>query len=407
MALILFYRLARDYTRFLATPIAIALFASLRYLLRYANEVKPYGIDLAVAMLLFLVLSHCRKDRLATSEKIGLSVLGAICIWLSFPSIFVLAGVELAGWLEMRKNWRERSLHRWPVYGVWLASFGSLYWLAIAPTLGNADLVESFRDRYPENGLDIVWLFDALGRFFSRPLGFSGFTDGVAIFAFLCGCIAIYRRSPQQLLLLNAPLGITLFAAYLHQYPFRERLILFLVPFAVLIIAEGIAFLLTPIADRHWLTTALGIVVAILLVGSPLYRCGMQLVEPERMHFHHIRPAIAYIRDRWQPSDEIYIFPSARVPFSYYAQREQIPQERYQFGDRQIPKQQELTGQLGEQYLQAIAQLPSGERVWFLLIFDRDDLPPPEMLLAEFDRVGTRLDVTQPPDVLACLYRLF
>lgn len=150
-------------------------------------------------------------------------------IWISHPAVFILAGIEIYYFFSSsRRKWKSIIINRFIIYATWLISFILLYFLTIAKTLTNENLVTSWSSRYPNCFFDLIWLFDALGRFFYRPLGFSFIIDAIGIIAFILGCVAYYRYNRQTLWILLSPLIVTIIASYLHKYPFRERLVLFL-----------------------------------------------------------------------------------------------------------------------------------------------------------------------------------
>ncbi|WP_017325455.1 glycosyltransferase family 39 protein [Synechococcus sp. PCC 7336] len=404
-ALLLFYKLARRYATSLAVPIAIALFASLKYLVFYAAETKPYSTDMALALLLFLLLVPHRDRPLPKRQILTYGLLGAVSIWLSFPIVFVLAGIEIVGFLARPRKLKAILLNRWPMYLTWSVSFISLYRFFIIPATSSQSLSNWWAFSYPDSPFDWVWGFDTLGQFFYRPLGFLNFTDGVAIFAFVCGCIALYRQDKWKLAVLIAPLLVTLTAAYLHQYPFHGRLVLFLAPFALIAIAEGAAALLSQLQARSRKAKAIGLfgaIVSIMLVLPPLLYSGQRLLNPSLYHFDHLRPAVHYIQARRQPVDTIHIFPRAHRPFLYYARQLGLSPADYSLGRVNAPNADELAGELGDRYRQDIAQFRDRDRVWFLIA--RKSEATQAALLAELDRFGSRRDAFAQPDVLACLY---
>lgn len=406
-ALFLFFILAKQYLEGIALPIAIALFSFLKYTVYFAGETKPYSTDLAVALLLFLVLTAAIDRRsLGLPEKLAFAVLGAICIWLSFPSIFVLAAVELVGWLRRAsvRAWLARLFDRLPVYGTWLAAFGGLYFVVVASTLTNEQLTESWGARYPDTPWDVVWLLDALGRFFSRPMGFQGYADGVAMMAFVIGLLYWYGRDRWGLALLNAPLLVTLLAAFLHQYPFRERLVLFLVPFASIVVAAGIAAPLVSRQRQHWLLRGFGFVLVGILVVAPVVRVGRLAVAPGFFHFDHLRPVLAAVRSEWEPGDRLLVLQPAQPQFQYYRRRFNFQPADYRLLPQPIPKQAEgLRGPAGRAYRQAVVGAEA-ERVWILLA--RRNNAFEDALLADLDGLGRQLAVFRQHDALACLYEL-
>lgn len=210
------------------------------------------------------------------------------------------------------------------MYLSWIASFGCFYWVAISKTLGNEELNSSWSSRYPDSGVDILWLFDALGRFFYHPLGFLGLTDGIGIFASVVGCVVYYRRQKNLFLALIAPFAATIIAAYLHKYPFRDRLILFLAPFGIMIVAEGIALMLSQInhlrlnnlAKWSGLLSLLGIVCLCSLTFPAVYRVSNFIVNPEQKH--ELKPVLEYVVGHYQPTDKIYVYDEGNQAFLYY-----------------------------------------------------------------------------------------
>ncbi|MDJ0687718.1 MAG: glycosyltransferase family 39 protein [Xenococcaceae cyanobacterium MO_188.B32] len=398
IALGLFYKLAVRFTSGLATPMAIALFASLKYTVYYSVEAKPYASDLMVALVLFLLLRAHSRPTLPSKNIIFLSLIGSVSIWLSYPSIFILFGLELFFLLHSPFSKLSKIvLNRLPIYTSWLLSFVGLYVATIVPTMTNDNLVSSWNRRYPDSPFDIIWLLDSLGRFFHKPLGFWSITDGIAIIAFIAGCIALYRQDKFNLLLLNTPILVTIVAAYLHKYPFRGRLILFLAPFAIIIVAEGMVFLLNQFRYRYLFL--IGCVVAISLLSPPLILSGQALIHPSQFDFDHIRPAIEYIKSNQQPEDIIYVFPRAQRQFVYYASKYNLSPAKYILGTEKLPDKDNPNR---KQYLKEISQLKRKQRIWFLL--SRTQLFQEEGFLKDLEYIGQPLEVFRQPDTMTCLY---
>ena len=404
-----FYRLACQYSSTLAAPIAIALFACGRYTLYFATELKPYSSDVAISLILFWLLVKAQGQIFKLQEMVGYGCLGSLAIWLSYPSIFMLAGLE--GWNLLtanRRYFRQIMINRLGIYLTWLASFGLFYWLTIANTLTNEDLNKSWASRYPDSWGDIVWLFDALGRFFYHPLGFRGITDGIGIFAFIVGCVVCYRRHRKIFLALISPFVATIIAAYLHKYPFRDRLILFLAPLGMLIIAEGIAFMLTKLTKINsansdklsWLVGLLGIVCLYALTLTTVYRASNFILDPETKH--EVKPVLEYVVEQSQPGDKIYVYEPGKRAFDYYLNLKGYGNLDYTYGTtnfsskgkKSLDKQRELTADL---------QPLRGHRVWFILRAD----PPEELEISQYlEQAGHRKDYFPQPGASAYLYKL-
>jgi len=396
-----FYKLAKYFTSGWVIVCAMILFSCLSQPVYFATEAKQYSSDLAIALAFSLWLFHLRHKPLRWQQKIGLASLGAIAIWISHPIIFTLAGFELA-YLALAKASERKSLilNRLPVYLVWLTSFALLYFLTISATLGNETLVNSWGKRYPNSIFDIIWLLDSLGRFFHKPLGFLGKVDGLAILPFLIGCIYYWRKQRGYFLVLAAPTVITLVASYLEKYPFRERLILFLVPFFILMIAEGIVVLLTKPKRRS--LRIFGGAIALIVLLTPCVNAAQWIIQPQQIA--EIRPVTQYLQANRQPNDLIYVYTKCQFQFRYYADRIGMDRADYQIGMASIPKRSHFSEEQVIPFRQEIAPLQGNQRVWLIVCHSKEQEEP--NLLSQFETKGAPQEVFQTFRASAKLYDL-
>ena len=399
-----FYRLTRLYSSSLGGVIAIALFACGRYTLYFATELKPYSSDVAIALILFWLLGRVHHRMLGVKKIIGLAILGSLTVWLSYPSVFMLAGLEAWNLTASSKRWYKIIINRIGIYLTWIVSFSLFYFVTIADTLTNEDLSSSWSARYPDSFGDILWLFDALGRFFYHPMGFLGITDGIGIFAFIVGCVAWYRRDRRIFIALTAPFIVTIFAAYLRQYPFRDRLVLFLAPLGMLIVAEGIALLLTQLKKinlangyRCWLFGLLGIVCLYGLTVPAISRASNFIIHPEVKH--EVRPVVEYVAAQYQPGDKIYVDAGAVQAFAYYVDLKDYSDLNYINGSANFSQKGDI--ETRSQFATEIE--PLSDRVWFVFRAEAEE----ELAAREYlNLVGQELDSLQQPGASAYLYQL-
>jgi Dolichyl-phosphate-mannose-protein mannosyltransferase len=401
VSLFIFYRLATRYTSGLAIPIAIALFSCLRYPLYYATEVKQYSSDMMVTLLVFLILVPLRHQLLETKQIVFVSFLGAILIWLSHPAIFSLSGLELSFLLTAHKDRRLNIIfNRLPIYITWLLSFALLYFLSISSAMQNSALNDSWGYSYPDSLFDVVWLLDAFGRFFYHPLGFRSITDGVAMLAFICGCIAYFKTNRNIFLFLTAPFLTTLIASYLHKYPFRDRLLLFLAPLAILIIAEGIVFLLTQFR-RYKYITILGIFILIALLAPPSINASQLIVRPQLKE--EIRPVLEYVKSHQQPGDTLFVYARANSAFTYYAEKYGYKEEDYIIGDGILLTDGDETQKDWKLHQQEIERLQGKKRVWLLY---RGNEEEQREISSYLNNIGQQKDFYSQPGIFVYLYNL-
>jgi hypothetical protein len=124
----------------------------------------------------------------------------------------------------------------------------------------------------------------------------------------VAGCWRLYRQ--KKLGLVAWPIALTLLAAALRKYPFDDRLILFLVPMVVLMMAAS----LDGIAGG----------LAALLFGFVLISClGRQFafaIQPPGRE--EIVPVMSYLKDHLQNGDTLYLYRPADTAFLYYRDQE-------------------------------------------------------------------------------------
>lgn len=409
----LYHRFTQKFAHGWVRPIALWLFALQGYIVYFAGETKPYSWDVAMGLWLFLAVMALDTLKPKLQSLLTAASLGTISLWLSFPSIFVIASVEAANIIKLRL-WQAPKTHiqdflirRLPLYGIWVTSFCCLYFGVIQKALAGTGLQDGWAGRFPDGWLDGLWLLDSFGRFFYRPMGFSSPADGIAMFAFVTGCIYLFRTQKLRLLYLSSPFIVNFLASYLHKYPFRERLVLYLVPYGLIILAEGIVFW----CDRwHKRPKALGLISVILAISLVLMPIGKSLrntLQPANLHFDHVRPAMEYIQSQWQPGDKLYVFFWSQLQFEYYNHRLNFPEAdivRSQLTNVGINK---LESDDLDQYGQELSDLKAGPlqgkpRVWVLL--GRKKEKAEAAIASRLNQIATPLERKQFPDAMVGLY---
>ena len=407
VSLIAFYKLGKWAVSAIALPIALILFACLKYTLYYATEVKQYSSDVMISLLLCLLLIPLREQMLNIKRILLIGICGAVAIWFSHPVIFVLLGIESANLILTSAHQRKAILiNRLPAYCIWLISFGFLYFLTIARVMQNNSLQNAWGDEYPKTVFDVIWLLDSFGRFFYRPLGFAAIFDGIAILAFVIGCVFFIKKKSSKFIILMSPVLATLAASYLHKYPFRGRLILFLAPFFILVIAQGIAVLLTNFnhSKHHKYFAISGVILACLLIVPSFVRAGSFVFYPETKH--EIRSVIEYIKAHQKLEDGIYIGDGGPADqFEYYAGKYGYSQSDYARGYLSDLLNAEKFSEEGwREFQRQSSQLQNKQRVWFVFPGLNEKKEP--LVKPHLDRIGQKVDYFSQPGAFTYLYRL-
>ncbi len=462
-ALILFYSVARRVLAEWAVPLALLFFAASGQVVHYAAQVKQYSSDVAITLLIVLVGLHIKSKELTIKRVLLIAFVGVIVVWFSHPSVFVLAGVGTTLMLAAlkRKDW-PRVWKLAACSAMWVASFATFYLLSLKNLSANLTLEASwmkkgtFMPLPPTSVSDLEWYPSTFFKIFSNPVG-SPFPF-VAGLVFIVGCIALLKRNKTHLLMLISPVLFTLAASSLHKYPFGRRLLLFLLPLILIVIAAGIEFvierakpysvfigfvifevlfytilsvgalalswkrLLFFIAVSLFLiaaaavlyvidmsklyAAAIGSVIAFFLLLQPVGGATRHMLNPRSRQ--DVRPILAHIRDNRQTGDLIYVYHREREPFRYYAPRYGFAPNGYVLG---IDARGDWKGGVNESYNRDLDQLRGRPRVWIVFAEVRNakgqtDMTEEDYFVSYLDSIGVRLDKFKRAGASVYLYDL-
>jgi hypothetical protein len=261
-------------------------------------------------------------------------------VWCSHPATFILAGIGSALLLHaLVERDRTRFLAAGLTVASWLVSFGACYVLCLKQLGGNKYLTDYWTDHFmpmpPIAPGDLAWIADHLVAFFTMPGGWGGELmplGGFAAFLALVGLREFARERWTVAVALAAPVAFLLFASGLQKYPFGGRLLLFLIPFAVLLVARGTGALFDAAREKHRFAA---IAMLVLLLGGAAWESSAVIRRPLRNE--NVRPVIAQMRAEMQPGDRVYVFYSAIPAFKFYTRDNPLPEEQVILGN-EYPK---------------------------------------------------------------------
>ncbi|AMV37066.1 glycosyltransferase family 39 protein [Planctomyces sp. SH-PL62] len=286
----LFRAIARRTLPTSAAVVAMFLFAVGDDLVYYANELKPYSTDLAVGLLVTLISLKELHDPPSRSRRAGLAALAVASPWISFASVFVVAGCGLALLIDrLRSHRRGEIAMLLATAAAWGASVLIAH-RASSRLLGPATSMYVFWNFafLPFPPTDRKSLARAVGivlETFVTPLNLTPrlLPYAFALFALamaIQGARRIARRDAGTLGVLLLPMALALAASALRRYPFHGRLILWLAPAFFLLIAEGLQDLRHR-RGRLWYSAAL----AFLLI-YPTFDTLYEAVPPHIREFN-------------------------------------------------------------------------------------------------------------------------
>ncbi len=402
ISLVLFWRVARAYLSESTVPLAVALFALSPGIIHYASEAKQYSLDVVVTLVLLWAAAKLADPTPSPARLLKFSLLGAIAVWFSHPAVFVLAGiaVTLIAATLLERNWKR--LRGFALMTLaWAGSFALNYFVFLRPLGADAALLEYWRQGFPPHSIaslqNAAWIVDSLFRMFEDPAGLWAFL-GVALFG--AGCISLIRRSRIAFFLLIAPLGFALLAALLHRYPFSGRLLLFLVPILLIVIAEGTAWLAGrwPRSSTAGLSHAWYALLIVALLARPVIADGREAVHPARPD--DLKPVIRYVLSHREPGDVWFVYHYARYQYWYYTELYRISPAELRIGrdcDTDVSC-----------YAADLDQLRGHGRVWvvFSHIWTGSGLNEEDFAVQHLDHMGKRLDRFSATGARAYLYDL-
>lgn len=393
VSLILFYKVAERYIQGKSLPIALAFFAISGSLIYYSAEVKQYSIDVAVALLLYLITLHVQEIEFKTWRTVLYAIICALSIWFSFAAVFVLVGIGLTITLTYvaRKQWHlvTRSSI---ICLIWSLSIVGFYFLSVA-NADNIDVVKywseeknSFMPFPPLSPSELKWFFDTFIAIFKNPLNFS--LPGLAAFTFILGVITKYINKKGDVFILLLPVIIALLTSGLRMYPFSGRLLLFTVPVFLIFIAEGIS----QISGLKLKGLSAIWIILVLLAFNPFFSACSHLKNPRTRE--EIKPVLSHVREHWQEGDLIYLFHGSWPAFAYYSSRYGFEQVDHIEGVYTTERKN------WSKFLEDMQELSNYERVWVLSRGHRRE----DLLLYYLNRLGIEHHSFKAPDATVYLY---
>jgi hypothetical protein len=311
-SLFLFYGIARRVLTPLAVPFALALFAVGEPFVDYSVMLKHYSFDLAVALaLVYILLRAVEQPAFQLRHALLLTAAGAAAVWLSHPAAFVLAGVGAGLIAALLIRGDRRGLVTLTVpFAAWLVSFGAMFAVTLRNFAGLAESATGFASIFGSPHRNLFMMFRDANL---DLLHWSA--DGLAPAVALIGVVAMWsQRNRPWVVAGGVMVAATLAAGYLGLYAVGQRFILFLVPFAVLCLAEG-AVRLVGALPRN-LAATFAVLLAGVVLLPPIARAAGDLRGVRERE--QIEPALAYLGERWRDGDALYVSSGAQYALRYY-----------------------------------------------------------------------------------------
>lgn len=394
LSIFLFYRLTSYYLSSQSAIIALGLFAVLEPLIYYASEVKQYSSDVMIALALSLIGAQFAWKQRTLNRLLLLSTIGTVAVWFSHPAVFILIGMwgTLSLTYVRKRQWI--GLSRLIVSGLpWVLSLSICLMLSLRSLTADQTLVSYWENSFmpfpPSSITDMRWFVNTFFEIFRNPTGL--YLTGVGALTFLLGCIRLTADDSEKFLFLLISILATLITSGFGFYPFGDRMILFLVPFFILLIARGVDYI-------HTYSFTMSVLVICLLFLHPIVSSTYYMVTPKKVE--ELRPVIKHIRQQWREGDVIYLYYASEPSFRYYSSSSGFSFEPCIVG---IEARNDWT-----EYLEDLERLRGHERVWFLFSHVHKDsgVDEEKLFLQYLDKKGAKLDSFRETGASVFLYDL-
>jgi len=410
LSIYLFYRIAKENFG-AAGRLAVFMFSVNPSLIFYSSELKQYSSDVMVAALLTYLALPCLKEDARRKDFVWLGIGGALTIWASHISIFILAGIGLTLVIEKIIQKKYKSFVETFGVGVaWLVSFGVEYLVALRYTAADKYFQTYWKNRFMPlpPWSDLQWFAKTA---YSFLLIIINRTDQIAarlVFTLiLVGVLTLFIRKRSVALIVVFSLIMTLLASAMQKYPLSYRFMLFLLPFALLLMAEGIGGI-------YWFVARWRREVALILCAIPVALLLWFSIPNAIGGFNspytvaEIKPIMKYVAEKRKAEDKIYLYYGVVPGFIYYAPFYNLNQ--LDAGALIMGAYRQDENKAFARFIEDVKGLEGNGRVWF--IFSeiancggcRGDVF--EFFKNYLGKFGTRLDQVQSINSAAYLYDL-
>lgn len=398
LALWIFYLLLKRFTRGTSLVLALALFTFNPRLVYYSSEVKQYIADVFVVIALLLIgtvyFEHPSRRRLGF-----LTIAGFFALWLSHPSLFLLAGIGVTLFVFHLRKRDFTNLGIITGMGVfWLANVGLLYALTLGDLQDNSYMHAYWQDAFapmpPWSNWGWYWeSFKAN----ADSLFVVTFAPVLLLVSMLAGWAALFKRKQESAAVIAWMTFFILLASSLSLYPSLERMVLFLAPVGILLIGIFLEYAVEKFRGRTGIGVITTLLVSVYLFYGALPLTTEQFISPK--YFEHIRPTMEVLQGSWQDGDAMYVSYGGVPAFEYYAPMYGLEHVSYAAGRREDYGDP-------DQMSQRLEPLKGHGRVWVLFshVYEKGGFNERDFLINLLTREGVKKREFREPGTSVYLY---
>lgn len=288
-------------------------------LVKYSTEVKQYVPDAFVAIMLVLAALKWQIFTMPNKKFILYWILaGSFAIWASQPSVFILASIGAYYFIQclQQKKWKDISALVF-IGLLWLAQFGVYYYFILKSQI-NSDYLQGYHKDYflfafPHSGAEWRHNWLRIREILCNTAGYNMVSLYLCAFFILIGSISLFRQSLPKFALFTLPVLITLIAAALHQFSLIERVIIFILPFTMILVGFGFARLYSlPFVASKLILLSCAVYI--------LYLYNYKSLFSQKANFYELTVGMDYLMKNNAVAREIYVDRSSSDAYYYYTQ---------------------------------------------------------------------------------------
>lgn len=333
---------------------AVFLFVINQRLIGYSFEFKQYNFDVFFAIICLLFFINLDWEKLKAKKAVLYGVLLSIVPWLSFTSAFIIAGGIINILFNVVKNKAKNLLFPLSAFLFPLVISCLIYLkIYLVNNYTGTHMVNYWHDSFLN--LDPVFFFSILVSNL-RYFFFSMQYILLAIILLIAGINIFYKEKSQFIRIFSISFALLVILSLLHIYPFRTRLILFLLPMFLLLMMKPL--------DKAMFDKKIKLAMVLLITALTFYsqivaiNSYIHVKNISRGEYPH--EMLDYMMKNIKKGDNIFVNSASDVEFYYYS-------SFYDVKNNVI--QERVTNESPEKYTAFLNGLKHGY-YWFYLPYD-------------------------------------
>jgi len=306
-AIVLFYLVGKYYFKSkTARIISLILFCLNTLLIYYSSEFKQYETDVFCSLAVLYAFNRVDFSRIDWRKTFLAGCAFATIIWLSFVSgIVVMAGIIAE--LFKSKDYKKISVLASPVLVMAFVYGGVFLFNAYTGT----PMAKLWDDEFvSRNFANFPVLFVNSLQFFFSPVKNLLF---MSIF-FIWGTALYIKNREKNALIVFLSIAGLIFLSWLKLYPFAQRVILFILPFYMLVLFK-------PFELLSWNKKTVSVILCLMFVltFTPQFLITGKFIAAKNSNKRDpAREFSKYLYENISPDDKIFVSRASTAEFEFY-----------------------------------------------------------------------------------------